>query len=185
MFSQRFALPSVNLLHVFVSRNPTPGIVINRPNGTDVYKGVPKDYTGDVGASTHVYLYKSVNQSCGISTLFGVQTKLNYFGLGFFSAGCDSRELPGCAEGRFFKHYRRLRKSVEEASDLKCNKVWRREPLASTGHVFVLSNLDFFVLAAAPTITCLCTSPTTGHLVFWLFPMMRWEMFYFLLLGSQ
>ncbi|KAF3700886.1 Legumain [Channa argus] len=27
--------------------NPTPGIVINRPNGTDVYKGVPKDYIGD------------------------------------------------------------------------------------------------------------------------------------------
>nr|XP_020035387.1 legumain [Castor canadensis] len=27
--------------------NPTPGIVINRPNGTDVYKGVPKDYTGE------------------------------------------------------------------------------------------------------------------------------------------
>uniref|UniRef100_A0A8C2WVB6 Legumain n=1 Tax=Cyclopterus lumpus TaxID=8103 RepID=A0A8C2WVB6_CYCLU len=27
--------------------NPTPGIVINRPNGTDVYKGVPKDYTGN------------------------------------------------------------------------------------------------------------------------------------------
>ncbi|XP_030574581.1 legumain [Archocentrus centrarchus] len=26
--------------------NPTPGILINRPNGTDVYKGVPKDYTG-------------------------------------------------------------------------------------------------------------------------------------------
>merc|ERR1719244_2184249 len=26
--------------------NPTPGIIINRPNGTDVYKGVPKDYTG-------------------------------------------------------------------------------------------------------------------------------------------
>uniref|UniRef100_A0A8C7DVQ1 Legumain n=1 Tax=Oncorhynchus kisutch TaxID=8019 RepID=A0A8C7DVQ1_ONCKI len=29
-------------------QNPTPGVVINRPNGTDVYKGVPKDYTGDV-----------------------------------------------------------------------------------------------------------------------------------------
>ncbi|KAM9842618.1 legumain isoform 1-T2 [Aulostomus maculatus] len=28
-------------------QNPTPGIIINRPNGTDVYKGVPKDYTGD------------------------------------------------------------------------------------------------------------------------------------------
>lgn len=27
--------------------NPTPGIVINRPNGTDVYKGVPKDYIGE------------------------------------------------------------------------------------------------------------------------------------------
>ncbi|XP_041669375.1 legumain [Cheilinus undulatus] len=27
--------------------NPTPGILINRPNGSDVYKGVPKDYTGD------------------------------------------------------------------------------------------------------------------------------------------
>ncbi|XP_006839624.1 PREDICTED: legumain [Chrysochloris asiatica] len=27
--------------------NPTPGIVINRPNGTDVYSGVLKDYTGE------------------------------------------------------------------------------------------------------------------------------------------
>ncbi|XP_077477278.1 legumain [Stigmatopora argus] len=25
--------------------NPTPGVLINRPNGSDVYKGVPKDYT--------------------------------------------------------------------------------------------------------------------------------------------
>jgi len=25
--------------------NPTPGIIINHPNGTDVYHGVPKDYT--------------------------------------------------------------------------------------------------------------------------------------------
>lgn len=25
--------------------NPTPGIIINKPNGDDVYKGVPKDYT--------------------------------------------------------------------------------------------------------------------------------------------
>uniref|UniRef100_A0A3B3RC35 Legumain n=1 Tax=Paramormyrops kingsleyae TaxID=1676925 RepID=A0A3B3RC35_9TELE len=30
--------------------NPTPGVVINRPNGTDVYKGVPKDYIGEVSA---------------------------------------------------------------------------------------------------------------------------------------
>uniref|UniRef100_A0A2K6KCY1 LGMN n=2 Tax=Rhinopithecus TaxID=542827 RepID=A0A2K6KCY1_RHIBE len=27
--------------------NPTPGIVFNRPNGTDVYQGVPKDCTGE------------------------------------------------------------------------------------------------------------------------------------------
>ncbi|KAM6202892.1 legumain [Rhynchocyon petersi] len=27
--------------------NPTPGVVINRPNGTDVYKGVLKDYTNE------------------------------------------------------------------------------------------------------------------------------------------
>ncbi|KAF7653654.1 hypothetical protein LDENG_00080260 [Lucifuga dentata] len=27
-------------------QNPTPGILINRPGGDDVYKGVPKDYTG-------------------------------------------------------------------------------------------------------------------------------------------
>lgn len=29
------------------SMNPTPGIIINHPNGSDVYKGVLKDYTGD------------------------------------------------------------------------------------------------------------------------------------------
>lgn len=27
--------------------NPTKGIIINHPDGADVYKGVPKDYTGD------------------------------------------------------------------------------------------------------------------------------------------
>ncbi|KAL3498572.1 hypothetical protein ACH5RR_041304 [Cinchona calisaya] len=27
--------------------NPRPGVIINSPNGDDVYKGVPKDYTGD------------------------------------------------------------------------------------------------------------------------------------------
>ncbi len=27
--------------------NPTPGVIVNRPNGTNVYKGVPKDYVGD------------------------------------------------------------------------------------------------------------------------------------------
>ena len=26
--------------------NPVPGKIFNRPNGPDVYAGVPKDYTG-------------------------------------------------------------------------------------------------------------------------------------------
>jgi len=29
-------------------RNPTPGVIINHPDGPDVYKGVPKDYTKEV-----------------------------------------------------------------------------------------------------------------------------------------
>jgi len=29
----------------FNKENPTPGKIINKPNGTDVYQGVPKDYT--------------------------------------------------------------------------------------------------------------------------------------------
>jgi legumain len=29
------------------TENPTPGIIINRPNGQDVYDGVPKDYIGE------------------------------------------------------------------------------------------------------------------------------------------
>ncbi|KFK39346.1 vacuolar processing enzyme [Arabis alpina] len=30
----------------FSPENPRPGVIINEPNGDDVYKGVPKDYTG-------------------------------------------------------------------------------------------------------------------------------------------
>jgi legumain len=29
------------------NRNKRPGVIINRPNGPNVYKGVVKDYTGD------------------------------------------------------------------------------------------------------------------------------------------
>jgi len=29
-------------------RNPTPGTIINKPNGTDVYQGVVIDYKGKV-----------------------------------------------------------------------------------------------------------------------------------------
>ncbi|KAK9923945.1 hypothetical protein M0R45_032341 [Rubus argutus] len=30
----------------FNPENPRPGVIINKPNGNDVYQGVPKDYTG-------------------------------------------------------------------------------------------------------------------------------------------
>ncbi|XP_026383880.1 vacuolar-processing enzyme-like isoform X1 [Papaver somniferum] len=37
---------------VYDENNPTPGILINEPNGPDVYQGVPKDYVGeDVNSS--------------------------------------------------------------------------------------------------------------------------------------
>ncbi|KDO80013.1 hypothetical protein CISIN_1g011066mg [Citrus sinensis] len=31
----------------FNEENPRPGVIINHPHGDDVYKGVPKDYTGE------------------------------------------------------------------------------------------------------------------------------------------
>ncbi|KAG6671936.1 hypothetical protein I3842_16G029500 [Carya illinoinensis] len=31
----------------FNEENPRPGVIINKPDGHDVYNGVPKDYTGD------------------------------------------------------------------------------------------------------------------------------------------
>ncbi|XP_061348195.1 legumain [Gastrolobium bilobum] len=35
--------------------NPRPGIIINHPQGPDVYAGVPKDYTGDHVTSENLY----------------------------------------------------------------------------------------------------------------------------------
>ncbi|KAI4369722.1 hypothetical protein MLD38_018136 [Melastoma candidum] len=35
--------------------NPTPGIIINKPGGGDVYKGVPKDYTGKSVTAANLY----------------------------------------------------------------------------------------------------------------------------------
>ncbi|XP_044495259.1 vacuolar-processing enzyme alpha-isozyme-like [Mangifera indica] len=32
---------------IHAEENTRPGIIINKPNGTDVYRGVPKDYTGE------------------------------------------------------------------------------------------------------------------------------------------
>ncbi|KAL3721243.1 hypothetical protein ACJRO7_005970 [Eucalyptus globulus] len=36
-------------------QNPTKGIIINKPNGSDVYHGVPKDYTGDETTAANLY----------------------------------------------------------------------------------------------------------------------------------
>lgn len=35
--------------------NPRPGLIINHPNGQDVYKGVPKDYTGKHVTAKNLY----------------------------------------------------------------------------------------------------------------------------------
>lgn len=35
--------------------NPEPGVIINRPHGDDVYKGVPKDYTGEHANTQNFY----------------------------------------------------------------------------------------------------------------------------------
>ncbi|XP_024031870.1 vacuolar-processing enzyme alpha-isozyme [Morus notabilis] len=39
----------------FSVNNPMPGVIINRPKGSDVYKGVPKDYTGDNATANNLY----------------------------------------------------------------------------------------------------------------------------------
>ncbi|KAK7260709.1 hypothetical protein RIF29_26979 [Crotalaria pallida] len=47
----------------FNSENPRPGTIINKPNGPDVYKGVPKDYTGDDANVENFYAVISGNRS--------------------------------------------------------------------------------------------------------------------------
>ena len=55
----------------FAKENPTPGKIINHPNGTDVYHGVPKDYVcssvrPDVFLQVQ-YLYRMYNVFISIS----------------------------------------------------------------------------------------------------------------------
>ena len=38
----------INLISDHFYRNPVKGNIINRPNGQNLYPGVPKDYTGEV-----------------------------------------------------------------------------------------------------------------------------------------
>ncbi|KAL3875923.1 hypothetical protein ACJMK2_033827 [Sinanodonta woodiana] len=50
--------------------NPTPGVIINQPNGPNVYEGVPKDYTGE-NVSPDVFLHVlqgNANQLVGVGS---------------------------------------------------------------------------------------------------------------------
>ncbi|XP_010545489.1 PREDICTED: vacuolar-processing enzyme delta-isozyme [Tarenaya hassleriana] len=39
----------------YAPENPRPGVVINKPDGNDVYHGVPKDYTGDAVNTNNLF----------------------------------------------------------------------------------------------------------------------------------
>ncbi|MED6110163.1 hypothetical protein PIB30_040401 [Stylosanthes scabra] len=45
------------------TQNPKPGTIINKPNGPDVYKGVPKDYTGMHTNAKNFYAALSGNRN--------------------------------------------------------------------------------------------------------------------------
>ncbi|KAI3505199.1 hypothetical protein L1887_27163 [Cichorium endivia] len=45
------------------SMNPRPGVIINSPNGSDVYAGVPKDYTGEYVTAANFYAVLLGNSS--------------------------------------------------------------------------------------------------------------------------
>ena len=47
----------------FNSENPRPGVIINKPQGSDVYGGVPKDYTGDQVNAENFYAVILGNRS--------------------------------------------------------------------------------------------------------------------------
>lgn len=49
-----------------VSRNPNPGVLINRPNGPNVYNGVIKDYTGNVSLQLPNSDFIYVESFCGL-----------------------------------------------------------------------------------------------------------------------
>ena len=57
--------------------NPHPGFIINRPKGTDVYHGVPKDYTKmDVSADN--FLNVLMGRTMNVGSKKTLKTALNY-----------------------------------------------------------------------------------------------------------
>jgi len=60
--------------------NPTPGVIINHPNGTDVYKGVPKDYTcNQVAPDVFLSVLKGEKINRGSGKTLGSTEKDNVF----------------------------------------------------------------------------------------------------------
>ncbi|XP_027368995.1 vacuolar-processing enzyme-like isoform X2 [Abrus precatorius] len=47
----------------FNEENPRPGVIINKPDGDDVYEGVPKDYTGEDVTADNFYAVLLGNKS--------------------------------------------------------------------------------------------------------------------------
>uniref|UniRef100_A0A2N9H3Q4 Legumain prodomain domain-containing protein n=1 Tax=Fagus sylvatica TaxID=28930 RepID=A0A2N9H3Q4_FAGSY len=58
----------------FHKSNPRPGVIINKPDGDDVYEGVPKDYTGDHVNAKNFYAVLLGNKSA----LTGAMASGNY-----------------------------------------------------------------------------------------------------------
>ena len=62
--------------------NPTPGKIINHPNGTDVYQGVPKDYVcGSVRPDIFLQVLKGekINSNMGSGKTLGSGPNDNVF----------------------------------------------------------------------------------------------------------
>ncbi|CAG5120649.1 unnamed protein product, partial [Candidula unifasciata] len=55
--------------------NPFPGNIINKPDGPNVYPGVPKDYTGS-DVTPEVFLHVLTGNSEGIKKLLGREGKV-------------------------------------------------------------------------------------------------------------
>lgn len=179
----------LNLPHIIISSNPTPGILINRPNGTDVYKGVPKDYTGDVSASAQIFIQQSksvlLNQYFAVLLTFTqiVWSKYNNFWLVVFLQDVTPENFLAVLKGDSSK-IRGGSGKVLKRQVINKNKRWSSQPdtwdkndTESGSSGLFWSNLVLFFLAAAPMIMCLYTSLTTEHLAFWLFLMMMWALF--------
>lgn len=67
-------LPIINIIFLY-DRNPTPGVMINQPNGTNVYEGVKVDYRGDVSQFIWIIFLKKDNCIC---TLMYIDKQYNW-----------------------------------------------------------------------------------------------------------